>query len=47
VGEGEIAGFYQRSTAIRRPNQSPHHCTTGALPFRALRYVPAISPPAG
>lgn len=41
VGEDEIAGFYQRSTTTRPAKGSPRRCTTGALPFRAVRYLPA------
>jgi hypothetical protein len=41
VGEDEIAGFYQRSTVTRPAKGAPRRCTTGALPFRAVRYLPA------
>ena len=41
VGEDEIAGFYQRSTLTRPAKGAPRRCTTGALPFRAVRYLPA------
>jgi hypothetical protein len=41
VGDEEIAGFYQRTTNIRPRQGPPRHCTTGSLPFRALRYLPA------
>lgn len=41
VGEDEIAGFYTRSTTVRPAKASPRRCTTGALPFRAVRYLPA------
>jgi hypothetical protein len=41
VGADEIAGFYTRSTTVRAPESSPRRCTTGALPFRAVRYLPA------
>jgi hypothetical protein len=41
VGEDEIAGFYQRSTVIRPAKGAPRRCTTGALPFRAVLYLPA------
>jgi hypothetical protein len=41
VGDEEIAGFYSRSTTVRPKNASPRSCTTGSLPFRAVRYLPA------
>jgi hypothetical protein len=41
VGDDEIAGVYQRSTVIRPAKGAPRRCTTGALPFRAVRYLPA------
>jgi hypothetical protein len=41
LGEEDVAGFYERTTVIRPKKGSPHRCTTGALPFRALRYLPA------
>lgn len=41
VGEDEIAGFYQRSTITRAAKGAPRRCATGALPFRAVRYLPA------
>jgi hypothetical protein len=41
VGSEEIAGFYVRSTTIQPAKGPPRHCTTGSLPFRALRYLPA------
>jgi hypothetical protein len=41
VGDEEIAGFYTRSTVTWLAKDSPRRCTTGALPFRAVRYLPA------
>jgi hypothetical protein len=41
VGDEEIAGFYRRTTTIRPAKGSPRRCTTGSLPFRAVRYLPA------
>lgn len=42
VAEDEIAGFYRHSTITRPADGSPRRCTTGALPFRVIRYLPAV-----
>jgi hypothetical protein len=42
VGDEEIAGFYSRTTTIRPAKGPPRRCTSGSLPFRAVRYLPAV-----
>ncbi len=44
LGEDEIAGFYTRSTVIRPAKGAARRCTTGALPFHAVRYLPSAVP---
>jgi len=41
IGAREISGVYSRTTTTRTANGPPRRCTTGTLPFRAPRYLPA------
>lgn len=44
AAEDEIAGSYERSTVTRDADGAPRRCTTGPLPFRAVRYLPSAVP---
>jgi hypothetical protein len=42
AGSQEISGSYERTTKIQPKNGAPRTCSTGALPFKALRYLRAM-----